>query len=123
MPGGVPLLHGSSCSISQRSRAGRFRPASSQLLFRKRNAFGGKPVQVTGRAPGNGSGLPFGVEQPAIIQPHQHRIQRAGLQPRLGREVITMAPGAGVPEQDGKQGRGLVRASAVADHEVISLHI
>src|SRR5262249_9495281 len=55
-------------------------------------AFRGQPVQVAARPAGRLLVLPPGLDVAAIGQPHEDRVERAGLEPGLLGEVVAVPP-------------------------------
>ena len=89
------------------------------VLFREPHAFGRQPVHVPGRSP-NLRRLPRGLEQLTFSKSHEDRIQRAGLQPRIAADVISVDPVLRGLEKHVQNLQGLWRQ---AQFHPISLHM
>ena len=73
------------------------------------------------RATGGRIRLPVGMQQVAVRQSHQDRVERAGPEPDLLAEFVAVTPGGRLGGQGAQDGLGLRRERAGSQH-LISLH-
>ena len=80
-------------------------------------------VQVPGRPPRRRVGLPPRLQQLAIGEPHQDRVQRAGPQPDLESQLVAVAPRRRIGRERPENVGGLARRAAVSDHALKSTYV
>ena len=80
-------------------------------------------VQVPGRPPRRRVGLPPRLQQLAIGQSHQDRVQRAGSQPDLESQLVAVAPRRRIGRERPENLGGLARRAAVSGHAPKSTYV
>ena len=83
----------------------------------------GQAIQMAGRAPRRRVGLPTRLQQVAIGQSHQDRVQRAGTQPDLKSQLIAVAPRRGVGHERRENLGSLARRAARSSHAAKSTYV
>ena len=78
---------------------------------------------MAGRAPRRRVGLPTRLQQVAIGQSHQDRVQRAGTQPDLKSQLIAVAPRRGVGHERRENLDSLARRAARSSHAAKSTYV
>ena len=78
---------------------------------------------MAGRAPRRRVGLPTRLQQVAIGQSHQDRVQRAGTQPDLKSQLIAVAPRRGVGHERRENLGSLARRAARSSHAAKSTYV
>ena len=89
-------------------------PAVAVICGGVARAGGREAVQVPRRAPGRRVALPAGLEQLAIGQAHEDRVQRSRLQPDLLPQLVAIAPGRGLGREGTQHREGLGGGAARA---------
>src|SRR6185312_6799116 len=102
---------------------GRPRCGLGELLLCERCTRRRQSVEMPRRTARLLGRLPFGMEKPAIAEPDQDRIERAGFETGFLRELITVAPRPRLVEERCEQGECLVGTLAFGFHSVIKLYI
>src|SRR3954469_19564598 len=83
----------------------------------------GQAIQVAGRAPRWRVGLPPRLQQPAIGQSHQDRIQRAGTQPDLESQLVAVTPRRRISRQRTENVCSLARRTTIPEHATKSTYV
>src|SRR4051812_46511661 len=80
-------------------------------------------IEVAGWSPRGRVGLPPRLQQLAIGQPHQYRIQRAGPQPHLESQLVAVAPLRRISRECFEHVGGLARRATVLHHAAKSTYV
>ena len=109
-----PMTHLPARSAAlRRQRSGR-----RHVLARVLEARRGQPVQVTARPAGRRLGLPARLEQIALREPHEDRVQRSRGEPDLDAELVAVAPAGRIIREGPEHARGLRRGASRAAHAI-----
>jgi hypothetical protein len=82
-----------------------------------------QPIQMPGRSPSWRVGLPPRLQQAAIGEPHQDRVQRARPEPDLKSQLIAVAPRQRIGRERLDNLNGLTRRAAISDHVPKSIYV